>query len=361
MSRLVKGPAYGQILQGSRVEYSSSCFSIADVFGRTKPSIEFSGLHPSQSSTRAAWRRRVATRSRPASPASYRTELRDLAAAGRRVTACIEEKLDRGAAGQHSRTMIAGLFCRAEPIISRDLASAVMRLGAIDCLLQSSPLGQFPPEMHGVIAPTPDRVQYRLWGIGYSGWQKVLATCQLSERTSKSGALAIRRPSAIHSREHTVDGQPCCLIVTEERQGNTTDFARYARRIYSPGGASAHSTERAISAVVEVTSDSRVNRNSKRDYLSVAVRARSRRSSSSWPLAVGGRPRTSTKHKAPSPGTSRGQTSTQVYSLMLAMRSPASSRAHAGTLYSVPVEFFSRAWNWRRRRLAFAMLCSLAV
>ncbi|KAH7151961.1 hypothetical protein B0J13DRAFT_252658 [Dactylonectria estremocensis] len=103
VSRLVKGPAYGQILQGSRVEYSSSCFSIADVFGLTKPSIEFFVLHPSQPSTRAAWRRRVATRSRPASPASYRTELRDLAAAGCRVTACIEEELDLGAAGQHSQ------------------------------------------------------------------------------------------------------------------------------------------------------------------------------------------------------------------------------------------------------------------
>ncbi|KAH8652927.1 hypothetical protein BGZ61DRAFT_214180 [Ilyonectria robusta] len=39
---------------------------LADVFGLTKLSIEFSVLHPSQSSTRAAWRRRVATRSRPA-------------------------------------------------------------------------------------------------------------------------------------------------------------------------------------------------------------------------------------------------------------------------------------------------------
>ncbi|KAL6402687.1 hypothetical protein AUP68_14143 [Ilyonectria robusta] len=86
VSRLVKGPAYGQILQDSRVEYS-----------------KFSVLHPSQSSTRAAWRRRVATRSRPASPASYRTELRDLAAAGRRVTICIEGELDLGAAGQHSQ------------------------------------------------------------------------------------------------------------------------------------------------------------------------------------------------------------------------------------------------------------------
>ncbi|KAH8651731.1 hypothetical protein BGZ61DRAFT_468899, partial [Ilyonectria robusta] len=74
--------------------YSSSCFPIADVFGLTKLSIEFSVLHPSQSSTRGAWRRRVATRSRPASPASYRTELRDLAAASRRVTTCIEEELD---------------------------------------------------------------------------------------------------------------------------------------------------------------------------------------------------------------------------------------------------------------------------
>ncbi|KAH8647531.1 hypothetical protein BGZ61DRAFT_469864 [Ilyonectria robusta] len=76
------------------VEYSSSCFPIADVFGLTKLSIEFSVLHPSQSRTRVAWRRRVATRSRPASPALYRTELRDLAAAGRRVTTCIEEELD---------------------------------------------------------------------------------------------------------------------------------------------------------------------------------------------------------------------------------------------------------------------------
>ncbi|KAH7124397.1 hypothetical protein EDB81DRAFT_220521 [Dactylonectria macrodidyma] len=60
----------------------------------TNPSIEFSVLHPRQSSMKVAWRRRVATWSRPASPASYHIELRDLAAAGRRVTTCIEGELD---------------------------------------------------------------------------------------------------------------------------------------------------------------------------------------------------------------------------------------------------------------------------